>query len=43
MSRFNIIHLLLLVLGSIILTVVSGIIPSIIASRKDPVKALTHQ
>ena len=43
MNGFNVIHLLLLVLGSIILTVISGIIPSIIASRKDPVKALMHQ
>lgn len=43
MSRFNIIHLILLILGSILLTVVSGIIPSILASRKDPVKALMHQ
>ena len=42
MSGFNISHLLLLVVGSIILTVISGIIPSIVASKKDPVKALNQ-
>ena len=43
MSSFNILHLLLLILGSILLTILSGIIPSVMASRKDPVKALMHQ
>ena len=43
MSRFNIIHLLLLVLGSIILTVISGLIPSRYASKKDPVEALRSE
>ena len=42
MSGFNMSHLLLLVVGSIILTVISGIIPSIVASKKDPVKALNQ-
>ena len=43
MSSFNIIYLILLILGSMLLTVISGIIPSIMASKKDPVKALLHQ
>ena len=43
MNGFNILHLLLLIAGSVMLTVVSGIIPSIIAAKKDPVKALLHQ
>ena len=43
MSGFNIIYLILLILGSMLLTVISGIIPSIMASKKDPVKALLHQ
>lgn len=43
MNGFNIGHLLLLILGSVILTIISGIIPSIIAGKKDPVKALMHQ
>ncbi len=43
MNGFNIGYLLLLILVSIMLTVISGIIPSIMASKKDPVKALMHQ
>ncbi len=43
MTGFNIGYLVLLILGSTLLTVLSGIIPSIMASKKDPVKALLHQ
>lgn len=42
MNGYNIFHLLLLLLGSVILTILSGIIPSILASKKDPVKALNQ-
>lgn len=42
MNGFNISSLLLLVIGCVVLTVVSGIIPSILASKKDPVKALNQ-
>lgn len=43
MNGFNIVYLILLIFGSMMLTIISGIIPSIMASRKDPVKALLHQ
>lgn len=43
MTGFNAGYLVLLILGSTLLTVLSGIIPSIMASKKDPVKALLHQ
>lgn len=43
MNGFTGIHLVLLILGSMSLTILSGIIPSIMASKKDPVKALLHQ
>lgn len=40
MNGFNVLLLLVLIIGSVILTVLAGIIPSLIASKKDPVKAL---
>ena len=43
MSGFTFGHSLLLILGSMVLTVISGIVPAILASKKDPVKALLHQ
>ena len=43
MNGFNIVYLILLIFGSMMLTIISGIIPSIMASRKDTVKALLHQ
>lgn len=43
MNGFNIVNLTLLIIGSMLLTIISGIIPSIIAGKQDPVKALMHQ
>ena len=43
MTGFTFGHSLLLIFGSMVLTVLSGIIPAILASKKDPVKALLHQ
>lgn len=43
MNGFNIVYLTLLIIGSMLLTILSGIIPSIIAANYDPVKALQHQ
>lgn len=43
MRSFNIVYLTLLIIGSMLLTVLSGIVPSIIAGKQDPVKALMHQ
>jgi ABC-type antimicrobial peptide transport system permease subunit len=42
MNGFNIFHLILVIVGSVILTVLSGIIPSLMASKQDPVKALNQ-
>ena len=39
-AKLNIIHAIILVLISVILTVIGGSIPSKIASKKDPVEAL---
>lgn len=43
MNGFNIGYQSLLIIGSMVLTIMSGIIPSIIAGKQDPVKALNHQ
>ncbi len=42
MDGFNIIYMIILVLASTIITIVSGLIPSIIAAKKDPIKTLNH-
>ena len=39
-AKLNIIHGLILIVISILLTLISGLIPSRIASKKDPVIAL---
>lgn len=42
MDGFNVFYMILLVLASTIITIVSGLIPSIIAAKKDPIKTLNH-
>ena len=43
MTGFTFGHTVILIFGSMVLTILSGIIPAILASKKDPVKALLHQ
>ena len=43
MNGFTFGHTVILIFGSMVLTILSGIIPAILASKKDPVKALLHQ
>lgn len=42
MDGFNLQYMILVVLASVILTVLSGLIPSIIASKQDPIKSLNR-
>lgn len=42
MDGFNFQYMILVVLASVILTVLSGLIPSIIASKQDPIKSLNR-
>lgn len=42
MDGFNLEYMLLVVLASVVLTVLSGLIPSIIASKQDPIKSLNR-
>lgn len=41
-NDFNILYLCLIVISSIIITIISGLIPSIIGAKKDPVKAISR-
>lgn len=42
-ARFEIIYMLVILLGSMVLSVVSGFIPAILASRKSPIDALRNE
>ena len=42
MNGFNLEYMILIVLASVLLTVVSGLIPSIIAAKQDPIKSLNR-
>jgi len=43
LNKFRIEHLLIVVFGSVLLSIISGLIPALIAAHKDPVKALRSE